>query len=230
MKVLAIIIQRISSERLVRKNLLPFAGKTLLEWALIRATTTKQIDDTILVTDSQEMAAVANRYGVEVMIQPRDAPGFGTGGGGGYAKNYVLDKLGDRLKQYDAIVDAFWNCLMKPDDYDSMIDMYKEKNAASVICMTRKNDSIQNLDVGGNHYMGIPVIKNRRQLTSCSESIQAVDMAERKRGRSSAEIEAMEYFYELELWQRHSDVDYQDEFDVAEVLFKKHILQNDEAE
>ena len=77
MKILAIIIQRISSERLVRKNLLPFAGKTLLEWALIRATTTQQIDDTILVTDSQEMAAVASGYGVEVMIQPRDAPGFG---------------------------------------------------------------------------------------------------------------------------------------------------------
>ncbi len=230
MKILAIIIQRISSERLVRKNLLPFAGKTLLEWALIRATTTQQIDDTILVTDSQEMAAVASGYGVEVMIQPRDAPGFGTSGGGGYAKNYVLEKLGDRLKQYDAIVDAFWNCLMKPGDYDGMIDMYREKNAAFVLCMTRKNESFQVLDVGGNHYLQVPVIKNRRQMIPCSESIQDVDMAERIRGASSAEIEAMTYFYELELWQRHSDVDYQDEFDVAEVLFKKYILNNGEAE
>ena len=226
MKVLAIIIQRISSERLVRKNLLPFAGKTLLEWALIRATTTKQIDHVVLVTDSQEMGDVAGRYGVEVIIQPLDYPGFGTIGGGGYAGNYVREQMGDRLQQYDAIAGAFWNSLLKPDDCDNMIDMYKEKEAASIVCMTRRDESMQILDVGGNHYMSIPPIKNRRQLALVGDSIQAVDVAERFLSLSLPEVEALAYFYELERWQGHGGIDYQDQFDVAEVLFKKHILKN----
>ncbi|KKL85251.1 hypothetical protein LCGC14_1956570 [marine sediment metagenome] len=226
MKILGIIIMRISSTRLLRKNMLPFAGKTLLEWSLIQATTTIQIDDVVLVTDSQEMGDVAGRYGVEVIIQPQDSPGFGTVGGGGTAINYTREQLGDRLKQYDAIVDGFWNSLMKPGDYDGMIDMYKEEEAASVLCMTRRNESMQILDVGGNHYMNIPVIKHRRQLASVGESIQAVDIYERFRRLSLPEVEALAYFYELERWQGHGGIDYQDQFDVAEVLFKKHILKN----
>ena len=226
MKILGIIIMRISSTRLLRKNMLPFAGKTLLEWALIRATTIKQLDHAILVTDSQEMGDVACRYGVEVIIQPQDYPGFGTIGGGGYAGNYVREQMGDRLEQYDAIANAFWNSLMKPGDYDGMINMYQEKKAASVVSMIRRDESMQIIDVGGNHFMNIPVIKNRRQLAFVGDSIQAVDVAERFLSLSLPEIEALAYFYELERWQGHGSIDYEDEFDVAEVLFKKHVLKN----
>ncbi len=88
---------------------------------------------------------------------------------------------------------------------------------------------MQVIDVGGNHYLDLPIIKNRRQMSLCSESIHDVVYAERTRGLPLAEVEAMNYFYELELWQAHWNIDCQYQFDVAEVLFRKHILKNSEA-
>ena len=63
-KVLAIIPARKGSKRLPNKNILPLDGKPLISWTIEASIRSNYIDDTIVSTDSDEIIAVAQSYGV----------------------------------------------------------------------------------------------------------------------------------------------------------------------
>src|SRR3989344_5060148 len=64
--ILAIIPARGGSKRLPDKNILPFAGKPLIAYAIGLARTNASVDRVIVDTDSPRIAAVARRFGAEV--------------------------------------------------------------------------------------------------------------------------------------------------------------------
>ena len=66
MKILAIIPARGGSKGLKNKNILPLAGHPLIAYSIKAALDTKRINRIIVSTDSNEIAAVAKRYGAEV--------------------------------------------------------------------------------------------------------------------------------------------------------------------
>lgn len=64
-KILALIPSRGGSKGLVNKNILPCAGKPLIQWTIDAALGSKYIDQTIVSTDSEviaKVAATANAY------------------------------------------------------------------------------------------------------------------------------------------------------------------------
>jgi CMP-N,N'-diacetyllegionaminic acid synthase len=73
MEILAIIPARGGSKSIPRKNILPLAGKPLIAWKIESAQRSKFITRTIISTDDQEIADVAQSYGAEVpFLRPAD--------------------------------------------------------------------------------------------------------------------------------------------------------------
>jgi pseudaminic acid cytidylyltransferase len=63
---IAVIPARGGSQRLPRKNILPFAGKPMLAWAVQVARDSGLFDEVIVSTDDDEIAAVAKAHGASV--------------------------------------------------------------------------------------------------------------------------------------------------------------------
>lgn len=77
-KILGIIPARGGSKRLPRKNILPLNGKPLIAYA-IESALEAGLDRVIVSTDSQEIAAVAEKYGADVpFIRPAELAGDTT--------------------------------------------------------------------------------------------------------------------------------------------------------
>ncbi len=226
MNIVAIIVARYTSTRLKEKNLMPFCGRPLVEWSIRQAHFAKQITRSIIVTDSCRIAKIAERYDVEVMIQPQDSAGFGTGLGGSAAFDFAVDKLGDRIKDIDAFVIAGWNLLCKVDDWDGLIDMYRERGVSVVGFCLPISHIVYAIDLGDGHYFTPPIIKSHRLMGWADGAIRSTTWENEFKLLSGTEREEHELFYRLERWQQHGGIDYQSDFDVAEFLFRKHILKD----
>jgi CMP-N-acetylneuraminic acid synthetase len=73
MKATAFIFARNGSKGLPGKNIRPLGGKPLIAWSIEHALDVKRIDRVIVSTDSEEIAAVARKYGAEVpFIRPAE--------------------------------------------------------------------------------------------------------------------------------------------------------------
>jgi CMP-N,N'-diacetyllegionaminic acid synthase len=65
-KVVAVVPARGGSKRLPRKNVLPLAGRPLIAWTLDVARESGVLDDLLVSTDDEEIAAVARQCGASV--------------------------------------------------------------------------------------------------------------------------------------------------------------------
>ena len=65
-KILAIIPARGGSKGLPGKNIEPLCGKPLIGWSIEQAQASKYIDEIFVSTDSSEIAAVAESFGIKV--------------------------------------------------------------------------------------------------------------------------------------------------------------------
>ncbi|MFA6416208.1 MAG: acylneuraminate cytidylyltransferase family protein [Candidatus Paceibacterota bacterium] len=72
-KILAIIPARGGSKRLPGKNIKDFLGKPLVAWTIEAALTSGVFDRVIVLTDSEEIATVAQKHGAEVpFLEPAE--------------------------------------------------------------------------------------------------------------------------------------------------------------
>ncbi|MST04246.1 MAG: acylneuraminate cytidylyltransferase family protein, partial [Candidatus Pacebacteria bacterium] len=76
LKVLAIVPARGGSKRIPNKNIKPLCGKPLLVYAIEQGKASKYIDRVIVSTDSEEIKAIALKYGAEVpFLRPTEISG-----------------------------------------------------------------------------------------------------------------------------------------------------------
>lgn len=73
--VISIIPARGSSKRILRKNILPIAGKPLLAYSIEDALQTPDITRVFVSTDNSKIANIAKDYGAEVIRRPREISG-----------------------------------------------------------------------------------------------------------------------------------------------------------
>jgi len=66
LRVLALIPARAGSKRLPKKNTLPLLGKPLISWSIESALKSKYIDEVVVSTDSEEIAAISRKLGAIV--------------------------------------------------------------------------------------------------------------------------------------------------------------------
>lgn len=65
-RILALILARGGSKRLPGKNIRPLAGKPLVAWSIEAARACAAIEDVVVSTDDEAIAAVARQYGARV--------------------------------------------------------------------------------------------------------------------------------------------------------------------
>lgn len=72
-KILGIITARGGSKRVPKKNIKNFLDKPLLAWSIETGQKSKTFDDFILSTDSEEIAEIGKKYGIDVpFLRPAD--------------------------------------------------------------------------------------------------------------------------------------------------------------
>lgn len=136
MSIVAIITARGGSKRLPGKNILPFAGKPLLEWTCDAALGAKNLDRIILSTDCEKIANVGRECGVEVpFLRPKH---LATDEANTLS---VLQHLLDWLEK-SVSVDALvllqpTSPLRQSQDIDNAIELLRKENVDSVVSVTK---------------------------------------------------------------------------------------------
>jgi N-acylneuraminate cytidylyltransferase len=72
MNTIAIIPARGGSKGIPKKNIIDFCGHPLIAWTIACCRRSRQINGIFVSTDSPEIAAVARRYGAEVIARPAE--------------------------------------------------------------------------------------------------------------------------------------------------------------
>src|SRR3990167_4282389 len=70
MSVLAVIPARIGSKGIYHKNIRDFAGHPLIAWSIAAAQKATLVSNMVVTTDSEEIAAVARKYGAYTIMRP----------------------------------------------------------------------------------------------------------------------------------------------------------------
>lgn len=137
MKATAFIFARGGSKGLPGKNICPLGGKPLIAWSIEHALSVKRIDQVIVSTDSEEIAAVARVYGAEVpFMRPAelahdDSPEWLAWR---HALNYLLETDGGLP---EAMVSLPTTAPLRlPLDVENCLDEYEKGGADIVITVT----------------------------------------------------------------------------------------------
>lgn len=137
MKATAFIFARGGSKGLPGKNIRPLGGKPLIAWSIEHALAVKRIERVIVSTDSEEIAAVAGKYGAEVpFIRPSalardDSPEWLAWR---HALNYLIATDGALPEVMVSVPTTA--PLRLPIDIENCLDEYEKGDADMVVAVT----------------------------------------------------------------------------------------------
>ena len=140
-RILALIPARGGSKGIKGKNIIPVAGKPLIAWTVEASLKSRYIDDTVITTDSRDIAEVAERFGAEVpFMRPSELADD-------KAKTvdaviHALDTLRNAGRVYDVLI------LLQPtspartsDDIDGAIHVFFAKCERGLASVSPVEDS-----------------------------------------------------------------------------------------
>ena len=136
MSVIALILARGGSKGIPKKNILSFCDKPLIQWSIIQAKLSKEVDRVFVSSDSDEILRIAKNTGAEIIKRP-------TNISGDEAKSeeailHALDVLGNN---YEIIVMLEPTApLRKPTDLDSGIVTFREQKLDSAFSSAELQD------------------------------------------------------------------------------------------
>ena len=140
---IAIIPARGGSKGLPGKNILLLNGQPLINYTIQAAIQSKEISRVIVSTDSADIAAVARKAGAEVpFLRPKELATDSSLAIDTYL--YTCERLSDNSnKPVEHIVVLLpTSPLRLSEDIDHAIEIFKEKNADSVISVTEMSHPI----------------------------------------------------------------------------------------
>jgi CMP-N,N'-diacetyllegionaminic acid synthase len=135
-KYLAIVTARAGSKRLPSKNVRSLCGKPLFVWSVLAGLNCPRIARTIVSTDSVDYQRIAIAAGADCpWLRPPDLAADDSSSAD--AVKDVLDRLGDQVKQYRALV------LLQPtsplrtvEDISAALALYEARDASAVVSVS----------------------------------------------------------------------------------------------
>ncbi|MHB8853413.1 MAG: pseudaminic acid cytidylyltransferase [Ignavibacteriaceae bacterium] len=232
MEKIAIIPARGGSKRIYRKNIKNFLGKPIIAYSIEVAIQSKLFDEIMVSTDSEEIAAVAKKYGASVpfMRSKKNADDFATS----------ADVLIEVLEDYKKIGKEFeYFCCIYPtapfvtakklkDAYNLMTG----KNSDSVIPVVRFSYPIQRAfrinNLGNIEYIWLENINKRSQdIEPVYHDAGQFYWCELKSFLKSKSLVSAKTIPLLISEMEVQDIDSQNDWDIAEIkykLLKKEII------
>lgn len=110
--IIGIVAARGGNTRLPDKNVLPIHGKPLIAWTLEAAKAAKTLDQVVVSTDDDAIAAVAQRWDVPVVWRPAELAGPGAAIDDAY--RHVVDHFEGRGEPPDIVLAMQGNTPLRP--------------------------------------------------------------------------------------------------------------------
>jgi len=142
--VIAIIPARESSKGLPGKNIKDLIGKPMIAYSIEEALKSKHITEVVISTDCKEIEEVAVKYGAKSpFLRPEHLATDNAKAIDNYI--YVIDRLNKEFGYdvKDFVVLQPTSPLRKVEDIDGSIELFKGKNADSVISYTEEHHPIE---------------------------------------------------------------------------------------
>ena len=250
--IVGMIIAKGHSTRIRRKRLKLFCGKPLMAWTLIQCNNS-QIDETWVSTDDNEIADITEEYGCNVYWREHPEESYDVTSGaipGWFLGNFI----GKKYPDLEMALSLFSNCpLRKPNDIDKCINLCRKKKTTVVMAVPQYETFIYHRQNGD---LMVPVIMDKQFEYALMVAGLNCIPAERVRkqwvdtpmpdlGNPKVLQEVLHWdnpesikkalvsldnnppmqYIQAEHWQT-IEIDYQDEFDLAEFYMKKYILNN----
>lgn len=130
--VLALIPARGGSKGVPRKNIKPLNGRPLIDYVFRAATRSKRIDELILSTDDEEIAATGRKLGMNVpFIRPsklaKDKALLP------HVAKHALDYFREQGRTFEAIMTIQPTCpFLSPESINKAVDMWRQTRCDSV--------------------------------------------------------------------------------------------------
>ncbi|WP_299672235.1 acylneuraminate cytidylyltransferase family protein [uncultured Polaribacter sp.] len=141
---IAIIPARGGSKGLPGKNIKLLDGKPMIAYTIEAAKKSKNIDRVIVSTDSKEIAEIAIKFGAEVpFLRPEHLATDTALAVDNYI--YTIDKINkdNNTQEESVVILQPTSPLRSTKDIDGAIDLFKKKNADSVISFCKENHPIK---------------------------------------------------------------------------------------
>ena len=141
---IAIVPARGGSKGLPNKNILSLAGKPLILWTIEAAQNSKYIDRIILSTDDKAIADICRPTGIDIpFMRPIDLAKDNSLAIDNYI--YTINRLNSEhgFDIEECVVLQPTSPLRKSEDIDGSIELFKKKNADSVVSYTEEHHPIE---------------------------------------------------------------------------------------
>jgi len=249
---IALIGARGGSRRLPRKNVLPFCGKPLVEWAIIQTKCSHLVDEVILTTDDDEIADIGHRCGIEVIRRPDwDDPHLVCIN---QAWMHALEHMGGRVKVDDIVSTILPTApCVHPDDHDKMIArfielrkvhpklgvlesripkkemvVYEQLEDGISKCVLFSKKGKYSLQWPGN---GVHTREWLERVTAVIKNDCQIDDGASTEAEKAASSFCGRLNYHVEgKWYQQFDIDDKDDFELCEILMERYILKGRGAE
>jgi N-acylneuraminate cytidylyltransferase len=236
-KIPAIIIARGGSRRMPRKNVMPFCGRSLVEWSVIQLYNSHLISGVWMSTDDEEIATIATKAGAQIIWE---APLEGHRHGG-HSMCAAMEHILQQGHQFEAFLGVLpTGIVWKPDDFDNAIHLFGQiKNCSQlspkynprecVVSEIIKDHLIRQTlfakgfeyVVNGGQWSIMTVNRFRKFVAETPADGKANDEAF-KNNKMPEEV-MLSHYYPIEWWQQF-DVDDFNDFVRQEYLFHNFIL------
>ena len=226
---IGIIPARGGSKGIPGKNILPLCGKPLIAYTIEAAQAARSIDRLILSTDDEEIAGLAEKYGLEVpFMRPAELAQDTSLAIDNYI--YTFERLNEEAAaQYDEfIVLQPTSPLRTSADIENAVALFREKNADSVISVSEASHPpmwAKKVDPSGmvKDYFDIEIgNRNRQELELAfmpNGAIFILKLSLLKTLNSYYSDNTCAFIMPPE---RSIDIDTPLDFEFAEILMKKH--------
>lgn len=228
-KILAIIPARGGSKRLPRKNILPIAGKPLIQWTIEASTLSKYVDTTFVSTDSPEIASISTDCGLNIPYLRSDSLSSDTASS--------MDVILDAINNFELSGHVFdLVLLLQPTsplrdykDIDEAIELFIEKSADAVVSVTECDHSplwanVLPCDFNLSGFIPDSVLKKRSQdMPTYYRLNGAIYLFKVKDVKNNISYLSLPKPFAFPMSKMHS-IDIDDEFDfvVAESFLNKY--------
>ena len=219
----AIIPARGGSKGIPRKNVRPVGGKPLLAWTIEAARAARRVDRVVVSTDDPEIAAVARRFGAQVIDRPAEISGDSASSEA--ALLHALEHL-RRTEGHSPELLVFLQCtspLTAPEDIDGTIEAMERHGADTGLAVIpfhyflwRPDDSGDGLGI--NHDKRSRPLRQEREPQYLESGAIYVMKAEGFR-RARHRFFGRTALYEMPT-ERRWEIDDPVDIEVAEVLLR----------
>ena len=235
MNIVSIIPARGGSVRVPRKNLLPLCGLPLIAWTVKASVASRLINDSYVVTDSEEIAEVSQKHGAKIIWQSKWQADTAVHYGGTVAFLVGMDEA-EKIQPVDIWVNLFCTTpLRKPDDIDNAIRQFMAHPYCSrQLSMSRRVEQVLWEDIGDG-MAALHVFEKNPHLLADVSGLCTVTTARYLRWMSEWQFSRYDIdhpmvhvgnqgVYLVEQWQGY-DIDTTEDFDIVKVLFEQKIFQ-----